>query len=138
MDLKEFATQIVMQNMGAAQDKGTAASALDDLMGGSGGFDLGDLIGQFTGPGGELAEKAKSWLGDGANASISASQVREALGSDKVEAFARKLGIGADEASSSLSDILPQLIDKSSRGGELLDSVGGKEGLFNIASKLFK
>lgn len=138
MDLKEFATQIIMQNIGSTNDKGAAASALDDLAGGGKGFDLGDLVGQFTGSGGDLADKAKSWLGDGANDAISATQVKDALGSDKVEAFARKLGIGADEASNSLSELLPQLIDKSSKGGQLLDSVGGSDGLFSLASKIFK
>lgn len=137
MDLKELATQMITQKLGAANDTGAAASALESLTGG-GGFDLGDLVGQFTGSGGDLAEKAKSWLGDGANESISASQLQEALGSDKVAEFAQKLGIGADEASSGLSEILPQLIDKSSRGGELLDSVGGADGLFSLASKVFK
>ncbi len=138
MDLKELASQMVMQKIGAANDQGNAASALDELMGSSGGFNLNELVGQFTGASGDLAAKAKSWLGDGANESISASQISDALGSDKVEAFARKLGIGAEEASSGLSDILPQLIDKSSRGGQLLDSVGGKEGLFSLASKFFE
>ena len=138
MDLKELATQLVMEKIGAANDKGAAASALENLTSGSKGFDLGDIVGQFTGSGGDLASKAKSWLGDGANDSISASQVEQALGGDKVEAFARQLGIGKEEASNSLSDILPQLIDKSSRGGELLESVGGASGLFSIASKLFK
>ena len=46
--------------------------------------------------------------------------------------------IGRDEASSSLSQILPDLIDKSSKGGSLLDSVGGAEGLAGLASKFFK
>lgn len=138
MDLKDFATQLVMEKIGSANDKGAAASALDNLTGGDKGFDLGGLVGQLTGSGGDLAAKAKSWLGDGANDSISASQVQEALGGDKIEAFARQLGIGTEEASSNLSDILPQLIDKSSKGGELLDSVGGSKGLFSIASKFFK
>ena len=138
MDLKKLATQIIMDKIGSANDEGAAASALDELTSASGGFDLGAIVGQFSGSGGDIAAKARSWLGDGANDSISASQVTEALGSDKVEAFARKLGIGPDEAGSSLSDILPQLIDKSSKGGALLDSVGGADGLFSLASKVFK
>ena len=138
MDLKDLATQIIMQKIGSANDKGAAASALEGLTGGSNGFDLGDLVGKFTGSGGDIAAKAKSWLGDGANDSISASQVKEVLGSDRVEAFAQKLGIDKDEASSSLSEILPQLVDKSSQGGNLLESIGGSSGMFSLASKLFK
>ena len=138
MDIKSLATELILSKIGAANDSGAAESALDDLVGGSGGFDLGAIVGQFTGSGGDLAEKAKSWLGDGSNESISAEQVQDALGGDKIEAFARKLGVGPEEASSGLSEILPDLIDKSSRGGNLLDSVGGVSGLASLASKFFK
>lgn len=138
MDIKSLATQLIMSKIGGAKDSGAAASALDDLVGGSKGFDLGDILGQFTGAGGDLASKAKSWLGDGANDEISPTQVQDAIGGDKIEAFAKKLGIGRDEASSSLSQILPQLIDKSSKGGSLLESAGGVSGLAGMASKFFK
>ena len=138
MDIKSLATQLLMSKINGANDSGAAASALDDLVGGDKGFDLGDLVGQFTGGSNDLAAKAKSWLGDGSNDSISAAEVQDAIGGDKIEAFASKLGIGREEASSSLSQILPDLIDKSSKGGSLLDSVGGAEGLAGLASKFFK
>ena len=138
MDIKSLATELIMSKIGGANDSGAAASALDDLVGGDKGFDLGDIVGQFTGAGGDLASKAKSWLGDGSNDSISSAQLQDAIGGDKIEAFASKLGIGTEEASSSLSQILPQLIDKSSQGGNLLDSVGGAKGLAGLASKFFK
>lgn len=138
MDIKSLATELILSKIGAANDSGAAGSALDDLVGGSGGFDLGDIVGQFTGSGGDLADKAKSWLGDGGNVPISADQVQDALGADKIEAFARKLGIGREEASSGLSEVLPELIDKSSKGGNLLDSVGGVSGLAGLAARFFK
>ncbi len=138
MDLKSLATQILMEKIGAANNPAAAESALDNLADGDKSFDLSDIVGKFTGSGGDLAAKAQSWLGDGANESISASEVQDAIGSDKISAFAEKLGIGADEASSSLSEILPQLIDKSSQGGSLLESIGGTGGLAGLASKFFK
>jgi uncharacterized protein YidB (DUF937 family) len=138
MDIKSLATQLLISKIGGANDPGAAESALDDLVGGSGGFDLGDIVGQFTGVGGDLASKAKSWLGDGANDSISPAQVQDAIGGDKIEAFASKLGIGQEEAGNGLSQILPELIDKSSQGGNLLDSVGGAKGLAGLASKFFR
>ncbi|MBT8093051.1 MAG: DUF937 domain-containing protein [Gammaproteobacteria bacterium] len=138
MDIKSLASQLVMNKLGATSDSSTAESALDELVGGSGGFDLGDIVGQFTGSGGDLASKAKSWLGDGANEAISPEQLQDAIGGDKIEAFAAKLGIGREEASSGLSSVLPELIDKSSQGGNLLDSVGGVSGLAGLASKFFK
>jgi len=138
MDIKSLATQLIMSKIGGANDSGAASSALDDLVGGSGGFDLGDIVGKFTGSGGDLASKAKSWLGDGGNEAVSASEIQDAIGSDKIEAFANKLGIDKEEASNGLSQILPDLIDKSSKGGNLLDSVGGVSGLAGLASKFFK
>ena len=138
MDIKALATQLILSKIGGANDSGAASSALDDLVGGSGGFDLGDLVGKFTGSGGDLASKAKSWLGDGGNDAVSGSEIQDAIGSDKIEAFAKKLGIDSDEASSGLSQILPDLIDKSSKGGSLLDSVGGVSGLAGLAARFFK
>lgn len=138
MDFKQLATQILMNKIGSANNSNEAASALDDLVPGDKSFDLGDIVEQFKGSGGDLASKARSWLGDGANDSISASEVQDALGSDKIEAFARKLGIDRDAASSSLSEILPELIDKSSQGGSLLGSLGKAGGLAGLASKFFR
>ena len=138
MDIKELATQLLTSKINGVNDSGAAASALDDLVDGDNGFDLGDIVRQFTGAGGDLASKAASWLGDGSNDAISPAQIQDAIGGDKIEAFASKLGIGREEASSSLSQILPELIDKSSKGGSLLDSVGGIEGLAGMASKFFK
>ena len=138
MDFKQLATQILMNKIGNANNSNEAASALDDLVPGDKSFDLGDIVDQFKGSGGDLASKAKSWLGDGANDSISASEVQDALGSDKIAAFARKLGIDRDEASNSLSEILPELIDKSSQGGSLLGSLGKAGGLAGLASKFFR
>lgn len=138
MDFKNLAAQILMNKIGGANSSGAAESALDALVGGSKGFDLSDVVGKFTGAGGDLAKKAESWLGDGSNDSISASQLQEVIGGDKIEEFASKLGIGSEEASSSLSQILPELIDKSSQNGSLLGSVGGVAGLAGLASKFFK
>lgn len=137
MDFKDLAAQIVMNKIGGANNSADAGSALDELVDGDKSFDLGDIVGKFTNSGGDLASKARSWLGDGANDSISASQVQDAIGLDKIESFAQKLGIGTEEASGKLSEIMPELIDKSSSGGSLLDSVGGVKGLGGLASKFF-
>ena len=137
MNFKDLATQLIMSKIGGANNSGATESALDDLVDGNKGFDLADIVGKFANSGGDLAAKAKSWLGDGANDSISASQVQDAIGIDNIDSFAKKLGIGREEASSKLSEIMPELIDKSSQGGNLLDSVGGVKGLRGLASKFF-
>lgn len=138
MDIKQIATQLLMKNIGGGSDPHVAESALDDLIGNGKKFDIVSMVGQFTGKGGDVAEMAKSWLGDGANESISASQLQDVIGQDKVAAFADKLGVSREDAGDSLAKFLPQLVDKSSRGGNLLDSVGGAGGLAKLASKFFK
>lgn len=137
MNLKKLATQVMMSKIDGVNNSGAAEGALEQLAGGN-GFDLAGIVSKFQGPGGDLASKAKSWLGDGANESISASEVQDAIGSDKIEAFAGKLGIDGDSASQKLAEILPEIIDKSSKGGQLLNSVGGIGGLAGFASKFFK
>ena len=69
---------------------------------------------------------------------IFGNQVGELPGSDKVAEFASKLNVDEDTAVSGLADMLPQMVDKSSSGGSLLDSVGGVGGLMGMAGKLFK
>lgn len=138
MTFKDLAAQVVMSKIEGANNAGNAAAALDQLVGGKKGFDLGDIVSRFQGAGGDLASKAKSWLGDGANEPISASQVKAAIGSDEIAAFGRRLGIDADEASHKLAQILPQLIDKSSQGGQLLNSTGAKGFLAGLTAKLLR
>ena len=107
----------------------------------TGGFDLSSLINTMQQSG--LGAIAQSWLGDGANDPISAEQLQTALGAEKIDAFAQQTGMSHDKALHSLQEILPNLVDKSSRGGELLasnnmnhDALAGLIG--NLASNLFK
>ncbi|NNF17398.1 MAG: DUF937 domain-containing protein, partial [Gammaproteobacteria bacterium] len=123
---------------GSNVDTGTAASALSNLLGSGSSINLGDVVGQLQNQGGSLATMAKSWLGDGENMPMSPSQVSEVLGSEQVQDFAQKLGVDQNEAAAGLSDMLPKLIDKTSSGGNLLESLGGLGGLAGMASKFMK
>lgn len=60
-----------------------------------------------------------SWVGQGANQPISAEQIQNVIGSDKVNAIASKLGISPDEASAKLAQYLPSLVDKLTPGGSV-------------------
>jgi len=82
----------------------------------------------------DLGAIAASWLGDGDNAGISTTQVREVVGKDKVAAMASELDSDEDSILNGLKEALPQLIDNSSKGGTLLDNPGG---LLNLAKSLF-
>jgi len=131
MDLKSMAIKMVMQKMGGG-DESQIGSALGSLLGGGddGDLDLGGLVGKFAG--GDAGSALQSWLGDGANEAVSAEQVSSALGADQVAEFASKLGIGQEEAEGGLMDLIPNLIDQNSSGGDLLGGLAG------MAGKLFK
>jgi len=123
---------------GSGLDIGNLMSALSSLAGGDrsqGGFDLGSLLSKMDSGG--LGAIAKSWLGDGNNEAISPDQIANMLGADKISEFASKLGLSNQEAAGGLSEALPQMVDKASSGGSLLDSIGGITGAMGMAGKLF-
>ncbi|MDH3304951.1 MAG: YidB family protein [Gammaproteobacteria bacterium] len=138
MTFKGLATQVLMSRIEHAINSDKAASALDKLSSSGKGFDLADIVATFQGSGGDVARIAKSWLGDGANESISASQVQDTIGSRRVAAFAQALGMDLDAASEKLARILPELVDKSSQGGYLIDSIGKKSFLAGFTSRFLK
>ena len=120
---------------GSQLDIEAIGSALSGLTEGSGQLDIGSILENLNSGG--LGDIASSWLGDGANERISPEQISEVIGPDKMSDFASKLGLGMDEAAGGLSDALPQMIDKASSGGSILDSIGGIEGAIDLAGKLF-
>ena len=120
---------------GSGLDLDAIGSALAGLTGGSGGFDIGSLLENLNTGG--LADIAGSWLGDGANQPVSPEQLGSAIGAERLSEFASKLGLSPEEAAGGLSDALPQMVDRASSGGSLLDSIGGVEGAINLAGKLF-
>ncbi|MFK8031001.1 MAG: YidB family protein [Gammaproteobacteria bacterium] len=138
MDLGKLASQMLMSKLGGSADEGAAASALNSLIGSGDSVNLGDVVQKLQGRGGDMAAMAQSWLGDGDNMPISGSQITELLGSGQVQEFAAKMGLNQNQASEGLASMLPNLIDKTSSGGSLLDSVGGLSGVAGMASKFFK
>ena len=141
MDIMQIGVQLLQSKLGSNVQTGDITSALSGLLGGD-NFDIGSLISKIQGNSG-LASMATSWLGDGANSAMSGSQVMDIFGKDKVSEFASKLNIDEGTASDGLADMLPQLIDKASSGGSMLESAmgsmggGAAGGLMGMAGKLF-
>ncbi len=120
---------------GSTLDIGNLVSALAGLLsGGQGGLDLGSLVSKFSSAG--FGNLVNSWLGDGANESMSTGQITEMFGANNIAGFAAKLGLSQEEAAGGLSDAIPQMMDNASSGGSLLDSVGGLSGALGAAGKL--
>lgn len=137
MDLLQMGAKLFGDAAGGGVDTDAVQSALAGLLGGEGGkLDLGGLVSGMQNGG--LESLVQSWLGDGANAPLSSDQLAGLVDSEKMTEFASKLGMDAGSAQQALAQVLPNMIDKGSSGGSLLDSLGGAEGLMGMASKLFK
>jgi len=134
MELLETAARLLSEKLGI--DEGAASGGLSSLLGdGAGGLDLGAVVGAL-GQGG-LGDIVGSWLGDGDNAPVSPAALTDALGADRLAAAAASMGIDADSLGNGLSDLLPDLIDRSSSGGSLLDAVAGEGGIADLAKRFF-
>ena len=97
------------------------------------GGNIGDLLGKLQQGG--LGDVVGSWIGNGANANVDASQLQNALGGNLQEAAA-KLGLDANQAGSLLAQYLPQIVNTLTPNGNAADADGF--GLDDIASLVMK
>jgi uncharacterized protein YidB (DUF937 family) len=134
MDLLKIGAELFMNKIGSqgGLDSNNVMSALGKLLptGDNGDLDIGSLLGMVKGGG--LASLAASWLGDGANEGISANQIMSLLGDNKIDEFASSLNINKEQATDGLTDMIPNLIDKNSEGGNLLGNIAS-----SVLGKLF-
>jgi uncharacterized protein YidB (DUF937 family) len=66
-----------------------------------------------------LGGVVSSWVGTGTNQTISAEQIQNVLGEDRVKQFAAKVGIPPETASAKLAEYLPQVVDRLTPNGEV-------------------
>ena len=92
------------------QNRGGAGGA-----GGLGG--LGGLLQQFQGAG--LNQQVDSWVGTGANMSISPEQLINVLGRDRVAQMASQAGVSEDQASTGLAAMLPEFVNQLTPAGQM-------------------
>jgi len=145
MDLLKMGAGLIQGNSDDATtglDVSDISNALSKLIGNSeGSLDLGALVGGLSQNG--LGEIVGSWLGNGENKSISADQITDLLGSDKISEFASQLGLSDESAKGALADALPQVVDQATSGegtimDEMLAQVGGPQGAMDMLSKMFR
>lgn len=137
MDLLKIGTQILMSKMNLNVGEGVVQSALGSLLSGGsgGGVDIAGLMAKMQGGG--MGSMLSSFLGDGDNDTMTESNVMDMFGQDKVDQFASQIGANKDEAANGLSNMLPELINKASSGGKLLEGLGGAGGLLGAAKSFF-
>ena len=83
----------------------------------SSGQGLGGLVQQFENVG--LGHVVQSWVGPGANHTITGEQIQQVLGSSFVQQFAQQHGIDLQTASAAIAQLLPQLVNHVTPDGQV-------------------
>ena len=68
---------------------------------------------------GGLGDVVNSWISNGQNQPVSADQIQSALGGSSLQGMAEKMGMSTEQASGSLAELLPQLINQMTPNGQL-------------------
>lgn len=138
MDLLQMGAQILSQQMGGNANSDSMQNVLNSLIGDGDSMDIASLVAKMQGGSGGLGEIVQSWLGDGENAAISPSQLQDVIDTESLQQSASELGTDQDSLLEMLSGAVPQMVDNGSKGGSLLDSLGGLEGVANLAKGFFR
>jgi uncharacterized protein YidB (DUF937 family) len=93
---------------------------------------LGGLVQSFQQQG--LGGVVSSWVGTGANQSITPQQVQSVMG-DHVTAIASKLGVSPEDASAKIAQLLPGVIDHLTPNGQV---PAGGTNLLEMGESLLK
>ncbi|MBS1197528.1 MAG: hypothetical protein H6R18_1313 [Proteobacteria bacterium] len=96
---------------------------------------IGGLIGKLQQGG--LSEVVGSWVSTGENLPVSADQLSGALGSDTIASLANSMGVSNEEASGSLAELLPQVVDKLTPDGQVPEGDLMSQGLDMLKGKFF-
>jgi uncharacterized protein YidB (DUF937 family) len=68
---------------------------------------------------GGLGDIVNSWVANGQNLPVSGEQIEGVLGGSVLQDLAAQLGVSPQQASGSLADVLPHLIDQMTPNGEV-------------------
>jgi len=123
---------------------GILDSVLSGVLGGGASSPFGNVLGQLLGGGGQsggmggglagglggilgqlrqagLGQQVDSWIGTGANQPVAPEQLNNALGPDRVNAWAGQAGMQPQDFLSRLSQHLPHAVDQMTPEGRMPD-----------------
>ena len=115
---------ILGQVLGGGAQRGSdgMGDILGQVLGGGAGRGMGGLGGlleqmQRAGYG----EQARSWVGTGQNMPVSPDVLGQIFGQGGIEEIARQAGVTPQEASTGLSELLPEVVDRVTPEGQVPD-----------------
>lgn len=124
-DLIKLAAELFLKQLtnGQGLNLQTVMSAMQGLLPTENGqLNMGALVSQFSQGG--MDNLVQSFLGDGNNMNMSAAQVMSIFGADRMGQFASSLNMEPNNAADALSNVIPDLIDQNSQGGDLAGIAG--------------
>ena len=68
---------------------------------------------------GGLGDIVNSWVANGRNLPVSGEQIESVLGGSLLQDLAAQLGVSPQQASGTLADVLPHLVDQMTPNGEV-------------------
>ena len=115
--------QMMGGTMGGAQPTGAQAQnpllqIVLQMLQQNGG--LSGMLGKMQQAG--YGQQAQSWIGTGQNMPIDAGALSQIFGQGELGQLAQQLGISHDEASGNLAQMLPNVVDEMTPGGQIPDN----------------
>jgi len=115
--------QMMGGTMGGAQPTGAQAQnpllqIVLQMLQQNGG--LSGMLGKMQQAG--YGQQAQSWIGTGQNMPIDAGALSQIFGQGELGQLAQQLGISHEEASGSLAQMLPNVVDEMTPGGQIPDN----------------
>ena len=83
-----------------------------------------------------LGDIISSWISTGENMPVSADQIVQTLGPDKIQNIAQKIDMSSEDLSQHLSQLIPQIVDKLTPDGNVPGPSVFENGL-NLIKKSF-
>ena len=83
-----------------------------------------------------LGDAVSSWISTGENQPVSGDQIQHALGGNFIQQIAEQLGSSKSEVSGSLSNLIPEIIDKLTPSGTLPEGDALNQGLNKLKKDL--
>lgn len=129
MGLMDQLGQAVGGAMGGQEGQNPLLQAITSLLGQNSSVGgLAGIVQAFQKNG--LGDIVNSWVSTGKNLPITPDQIKQGLGSDFLRQFASKAGVSPAAASTQLSSLLPNVIDKLTPNGKI--EAGGIDQLLKM------
>lgn len=135
MGLLDDVTKLAGLSGGAASGNSALLTGVLQMLGSGGsGGGLANIVQAFSKSG--LGDAASSWVGTGQNLPISAEQLQQGLGADRVKQLAQSSGLSEGATASALAGLLPTVIDRLTPDGAV-PQAGQLQGLMASVKTMF-